>query len=73
MEEALLNDLNLRFNEKVNRIKERGIEYLIYIDKSEYSADIVINCAGLYAQEIMQMIEDMCLFIRTPKRCTIKK
>ncbi len=68
VEEALLNGLDLRLNEKVSGIKEINQGYLVCTNTNEYKTDMVINCAGLHAQEIMQMIEDTCLFTITPKR-----
>ena len=53
MENAMDNGVELHLNEKVLSVSD---EYVVKTDKGEYQAKIVINCAGLYGDEVSNTI-----------------
>ncbi len=56
VENAVKNGLKLVLGERVTGFeKANGRVKKVITDKNEYEADIVINCAGLYADEIAKM------------------
>lgn len=55
-ENAAMNGAKFYFNSEVSRIEKRENEFVITAGGSEYRADAVINCAGLYADEINNLI-----------------
>lgn len=68
MDEVLLNGGDLRLGETVQRIDVASDACCVVTEKGAYSADMVINAAGLGAQHIMEMVEETALFTITPKR-----
>ncbi|TCO67727.1 NAD(P)/FAD-dependent oxidoreductase, partial [Marinisporobacter balticus] len=55
-ENAIDNGAELRLESKVTDIKKIENGYCIYIGDEKIEAKYVINCAGLYSQEINEMI-----------------
>ena len=45
----------IRYNQKVNSLKEGITERVVYTSTSEYQTNLVVNCAGLYSDKIAQM------------------
>jgi len=78
-EEAVLNDVELRLEEKVLRIEKNAggpsqsdgkPEFMIYTNDNMYEAKCVINCAGVFADQIYAMVSDKnpIPFAITPRR-----
>lgn len=59
MENAIDNGVNLRLNSAVTDIKKIEDYYKITTKNSVFSARIVINCAGNYADKIASMVEEI--------------
>ena len=57
-ENAYTNGVSFEFNKKVTSIKQSGEWIVECEDGSSYSADLVINCAGVFADEINNMVCD---------------
>ena len=57
MENAMDNGVKLHLNEKVLEVK-KGDLFTVVTDKGEYQATVVINCAGLYGDEVSNSILD---------------
>ncbi len=66
-ENAAQNGVDFRFNEKVTSVKKEGGKFIVTTDKDEYEARIVINAAGLYADDINNMVSSRKLSIRPRK------
>ncbi|MFA7377925.1 MAG: NAD(P)/FAD-dependent oxidoreductase [Erysipelotrichia bacterium] len=69
MENAVDNGVSLHLNEKVVALKddkEKGI-IIITTDKSVYQSKVVINCAGVFADQIAKMIGEVDFKIRPRK------
>lgn len=47
----------IKLNEKVNNIYQKGTSNIIKTNSSEYEAKLVINCAGLYSDKIARLTE----------------
>lgn len=58
MENAMDNGAELKLNEKVIDIKEFDNSYLVRTECDEYSSKVVINCAGVYSDEVSNFIND---------------
>jgi len=56
MEEAVLNGTQLHLEECVTGIEKKEEGFLVTTDKSRYLSRYVINAAGIYADEIYQML-----------------
>lgn len=56
MEESINNGVELKLNETVKGIKKENDKFVVTTDKETYESKIVINCAGVYADEIAKMI-----------------
>ena len=67
IENAIDNGVNLRLNEEVLSIIDNKEYFLIKTNKNEYESRIVINAAGLFADKIASMIEDISWSI-TPRK-----
>ena len=63
MDVAVVNGVELKLNEEVKRIENRG-HYHIHTDKGEYEVGTVINAAGLGADRIAGMVNDNSYRIR---------
>lgn len=55
-ENAQKNGVEFLFNEKVAAIRKDGACYIIETEQNTYSARGVINCAGLHADEVREML-----------------
>ena len=56
MEEAILNGTQLCLNERVVAIEKKHDIFYVHTNKQVHQAHIVINCAGVYADQIANMI-----------------
>ena len=56
-ENACDNGVKLALGEEVVSIKKENGVFLVKTKKNEYQAKMVINCAGVYSEEIARMIE----------------
>ncbi len=61
------NGLEIRLNAKVTDIEKIDQGFLVSIGKEQIAAKTVINCAGVYAEQISEMIGDK-LYKITPRR-----
>ncbi|QZY53672.1 NAD(P)/FAD-dependent oxidoreductase [Crassaminicella profunda] len=66
-ENALDNGAELLLNNKVKRIEKNEGGYRIYTNENEIDTKYVINCAGLYSDDIYNMVADSHFKI-TPRR-----
>lgn len=57
MEEAILNGVELKLDTKVTDIKHLDNYYQITTNKESYQARIIINCAGVYADDIYSYLD----------------
>lgn len=57
MENAMENGVELALNNKVEDIKKVQRGYKIITKEREYETKVLINCAGLYADKINEMVE----------------
>lgn len=57
MENAMDNGVSLHLNEKVLKVEKKD-DFLVKTDKGEYSAKVVINCAGLYGDDVSNSLLD---------------
>jgi glycerol-3-phosphate dehydrogenase len=67
VENAVDNGARLFLNTKVTGIRKRKEGYRIQTDRGDFRAMYVINCAGLYADEINEMINEPSFMIK-PRR-----
>lgn len=67
MENAVDNGVNLHLNEEVVSIKKENDYFLVKTNKNEYQTKIVVNAAGLYADKIASMVEEISWHI-TPRK-----
>lgn len=58
MENAMDNGVSLNLNEKVINIKKEGNIYRVITEKGEYKTKVVINAAGIFADEINNYVND---------------
>lgn len=56
MEESVLNGVELQLNEEVIGIQKIGEKFVVKTDKNVYVSNIVINCAGVHADDISKML-----------------
>ena len=56
MEEAINNGTSLRLNEEVKAIKKENGVFTVTTDKGEYEGRILINCAGVHADDIAKLL-----------------
>lgn len=72
MEEAVLNGCELRLNHKVVAISDKKDFYEIITEGSgktnRLETHYIINCAGVYGDEIYQLLEPEIDFFITPRR-----
>ncbi len=64
---AMDNGVCLKLNFKVNKISKTSSGYLVSSDDETVEAKYVINCAGLYADEIAKLVGDSSFSIN-PRR-----
>ncbi len=67
MGNAMDNGASLKLDFAVNKITRDERGYTIYSDSDSVEARYVINCAGLYSDEIARLIGDESYFV-TPRR-----
>lgn len=67
MENAVDNGVKLHLCEEVTDVKKVANHYLVTTDKNRYEAKVVVNCAGLYSEEIAKMIEPIDWAIKPRK------
>lgn len=58
-ENALDNGAKIKLGCKVTSIRKEDGAYVLETTKGEYKTRMVINCAGLYADKIASMVEDI--------------
>ena len=56
MENAMDNGVKLNLNEKVLGVKKENEYFIVSTEKGEYQAKLVVNCAGLFGDEISNSI-----------------
>lgn len=56
MEEAILNGTQLHLNQEVQHIDKKETGFIVQTQDATYKADIVIDCAGVYADNVAKMI-----------------
>lgn len=56
VEEAMENGMELGLNEKVVGIEKKEDGYLVKTEKNEFETRYIVNAAGVYADEISQML-----------------
>ena len=66
-ENALDNGVKLALGEAVIRIEKHDGYYRVHTNKGVHEAKVVINCAGVFAEEIAKMVEDISWTIRPRK------
>lgn len=67
LENAMDNGVELFLNNKVTSIKKNGDFFEVKTDKGEFKSKYVINCAGVYADEIHNMVAKPRFNIRPRK------
>lgn len=55
-ENAIENGTELRLEECVTKIERREPGYLVVTDKGDYETKLIINCAGVFTDEINNMV-----------------
>jgi glycine/D-amino acid oxidase-like deaminating enzyme len=55
-ETAVRNGVELKLNNEVKAIKKTGETFLVTTDKGIYEGKYIINCAGLYADKIQEIL-----------------
>ena len=63
-ETAVRNGVQLKLNNEVKAINRSGENFIVTTDKGLYEGKYIINCAGLHADEIHQMIGEKEFEIR---------
>ncbi|MBN2222874.1 MAG: NAD(P)/FAD-dependent oxidoreductase, partial [Vallitaleaceae bacterium] len=58
VENAMENGMELHLEERVTNIQRRTPGYLVVTDKAEYETKLVINCAGVFSDEINNMVAE---------------
>lgn len=55
-ENAATNGVKFEFNQKVTGVKKNGSGFTVVTESGERDCDVVVNCAGVYSDEINNMI-----------------
>lgn len=66
-ENAADNGVEIKLESKVTDIEKKENDYHIYIDNEKIKAKYVINCGGVYSEEISRMVGDTSFKI-TPRK-----
>ncbi len=66
-ENALDNGAELKLETKVTDLKKEDDSYIVATDKGSYQAKYVVNCAGVYADNIHNMVSKPSYSIRPRK------
>lgn len=67
-EEAVENGVELFLNEEVIQIKKQEDIFFVKTKTTEYQSKIIINAAGVYADQIYKMISDKAAFKIIPRK-----
>lgn len=67
IENALDNGGELKLNEEVTSIKKVDDYFVVTTKKNAYKAKVVVNAAGIHADEIARMVEEIAFSI-TPRK-----
>ena len=67
VENAVDNGVKLFLSQEVKEIKQLEDKFVVKTDKQEFEGKVVINCAGLYSDEIAKMIEPISWSINPRK------
>lgn len=67
-ENAVTNGADFKFNFKVDKIDKNGEIFTVYCGEECVSGRFVLNCAGLYCDEIANMAGDPLPFTIIPRR-----
>lgn len=57
-ENANANGVEFKFDTRVNEIKRTESNYVVYTNKGEFEAKIIINAAGVFADDINNMVSE---------------
>ncbi len=68
MEYAMANGVSLRLNTVCEGIDKNDQGFVVKTNKGEFSTKFVINCAGVYADKIYQMVSSQVDWQITPRR-----
>lgn len=68
MENAIENGVELYLNEAVKSIDKKEEAYVVHTSTKVLETKLVINCAGVYADEIYKMVSDQVDFSITPRK-----
>ncbi len=66
-ENAAVNGVEFRFGEKVTGIQKKESGYLIQTESQEFETKVVVNAAGVYADQIHNMVSENKMEI-TPRK-----
>lgn len=58
LENAAENGVEVLLNTEVTKIEKNEDTYIVYSNEKKYNAKLVINCAGLYSDEINNMVNE---------------
>ncbi|MCM1154969.1 MAG: NAD(P)/FAD-dependent oxidoreductase [Roseburia sp.] len=74
-ESAYINGVEFRFRTKVRRIEKKRKGFQLYTDRGELTAGCVVNAAGVYADELHNMVSGKKLHIvpRAGEYCLLDK
>lgn len=67
MEESILNGVELLLNHEVTAISTNLDHFVVHSNNESFKTKIVINCAGVFADEITQMIHPSPYYITARK------
>ena len=59
MENAIDNGVTLNLEEEVTNIKKNDKGFIVYTNKGEYEANVVVNCAGVNSDIINNYVSDV--------------
>lgn len=68
METAMANQCQCELNQEVIDIRKEDDEFIVITQDREYRAKMVINCAGLHADKINEMVTHKKDFTITPRK-----
>ena len=68
METAMANQCKCELNQEVIDIKQEDDGFVVITQENEYHAKMVINCAGIYADKINEMVTHKKDFTITPRK-----
>ena len=68
LENAIENGVQVKLGEEVIRIENNNIGYKVTTNKSKYYCKYIINCAGIYADKIIHLLDPDYPFAITPRK-----